>query len=343
MDADRSEEFDAITEPIQLKNQNNAAMKTEGAPTAAFFNGRIWMAYRTTDHSRIIVGCRTSNDLEKSIYEEYDLNLKFPDGPGKSNEPPAIVAFKQRLYIFWKASTGFKPGNIVYTSTEDGSQWNDLQRIPVETKLPAAVVAYGDRIYLAYLSNQSTPAPIDIISTSDGQNWSSPTTQLFGANETNPATAAYSPCFSVSNNRLVMFWNGKSDVVQTAPLNTAGIDGAKTSNNAVTTNLAPSAPETLVEGKWQTKIGSAAVYNSQQQWIITTSKGNGEISIATGDDFDKRFNLTGQSSKAKSSNRCAVCLIPGFFGRKYSQPWRIALIFRGFGPDASLKELFIDL
>ena len=301
-----------------------------------FSNGRVWLTYRSRE-SQIIVGCRINRDPTNQIYEEYNLEVRY-GGRAKSSEPPALIEFQDRLYIFWKASVGARPGDIVYTSTEDGQDWTDIQRITgFQTKSPPAVATFGGFLFVASLANEALPARILITSTDNASSWSSPTTQEFAGLPV--AKSIYAPAFTVYGKRLTMYWSGEYDTVYTAPISVEGINAAK---EPITNNVATYAAEKIVAGKWQTKIGNALVYRCEQQWIITTTR-DGEISIATHDDFGTRSNLTDQEPKAKSGNRVGACIIPGFFGRRNSMPWTLVLVYRGFGNDSTLKELYITL
>jgi hypothetical protein len=197
---------------------------------------------------------------------------------------------------------------------------------------------YGGRMYVAFLVNEASPTRINIVSTVDGVTWSSPTAQSFNGTV---AKSIYPPCFTVYNKQLTMFWSAENDAVSTATVNTAGIDAANGPVGAKE-NVATWPSTKLVEGKWTTKIGNVTVYRSEQQWIITTTR-DGEISIATNEDFDKRYNLTGQAPKARSAARCGVCIIPGFFGRNNSMPWTMVVVWRGHGADTSFGEAYVTL
>jgi hypothetical protein len=300
-----------------------------------FSNARVWMAYRSRE-SHIIVGCRIKRDPENTTYEEYDLSINFDDD-GMSSEPPTLIEFQGRLFIFWKTSVGNKPGRIVYTSTEDGSEWNSLAYLSnYQTASPPASWTFGGRLYIAFLMNESKPARINTVGTNDGTTWSNtPSLHVFSGGLV--AKSPYAPCFSVYNGQSVMFWGGESDTVYTAPFFTQ----TESTNNGISTNVMNHAAEKVVHGKWQTQIGNAAVYRSQQQWIVTTTK-NGEISIATNDEFETRYNLTEQQPKAKSARRVGACIMPGFYGHNNSMPWTLVLVYRGYH-DTNLYETYLTV
>jgi hypothetical protein len=132
-----------------------------------------------------------------------------------------------------------------------------------------------------------------------------------------------------------MFWGGGGDAVFYSEVNTAGIDNPSGPINITTST----SPQKIDQGKWQTKLGSTAAYRSTNQWIVTTSK-NGDISIASNDQFDFRANLTKQAA-AKSAATCGVCLVPGFFGRTNNEEWAVVVVYRGFGADSKLYEVSI--
>jgi D-serine dehydratase len=72
------------------------------------------MTYRSRE-SQIILGCRINQDPENKVYEEYNLNAKYGD-TARSSDPPVLVGYQDRLYVFWKASVGGRPGQIAYVS-----------------------------------------------------------------------------------------------------------------------------------------------------------------------------------------------------------------------------------
>jgi hypothetical protein len=292
----------------------------------------MWLAYRSRE-SKIIVACRIADELTNRTYEEYDLHGKYSD-QGKSSSAPAVCELNGRLYIFWKASTGAHPGPIVFTSTEDGETWEDLQTTQFKSTFSPAVGRYRHSLYLAYLNASSE---IAISSSFDGQTWSAPTVQHFAGSAAN-VKSPYPPSFSVSDGALTMFWGGgqpHSDATLYAPLDVAGIN-----NPSGTVNTNSATPQKIDGGKWQTKVGNTIVFRSSNQTIISTSR-NGEISIATDDQFEKRSNLTDQEPKAKSAAACGACLLPGFFGRANQEEWGLVLVYRGYGSDTKLYEVSI--
>lgn len=277
---------------------------------------------------------RIADELSNRTYEEYDLQGKYSD-QGKSSTAPALCELNGRLYIFWKASIGAKPGPVVFTSTEDGESWEDPIVTSFQTTHSPAVGRFQHRLYVAYL-NAATE--ILISSSIDGQTWSTPTTQRFTGSGTN-IKSPYPPAFSASKGVLTIFWGGgqpQSDATLYAPLDINGI--ISPASSGVTVNSAT--PEKVDSGKWQTKIGNTLVFRCSNQYIVTTSK-NGEISIGTDDDFEKRSNLTDQEPKAKSAAECGVCLLPGYFGRANQEEWALVLVYRGFGSDSKLYEVTI--
>jgi hypothetical protein len=287
------------------------------------------------------VGVRISNDPAINVYEEFVLR-RILDDTARSDEPPTLTEFQDRLYVIWKTGRGGSVGHIAYTSTEDGTEWEDIKELSTyKTKSPPATATFGGRLYIAYLANQGSPAPINIISTADADIWTTPTTQVFSQNLT--ATSPYTPAFTVYQKQLTMFWSAPDhDSVYTAPLNVQSIDSAYAANSAVTASVSSAQAEKIDRGKWQTKIGNAAVYRSGQQWIITTTK-NGEISIATSDGFTTKYNLTKHQPTAKSARRVGATLIPGYFGRTNYKPWMLVIAYRGFGNDSAIREVFIAL
>jgi hypothetical protein len=303
------------------------------------------MAYRSAgaspEGSKIVVACRVTHDPENTTYQEYEIPTAVRCGEdGKSDKAPTLCEFKGRLYVFWKTkTTGRDPGGIVYTSTEDGQNWQrPLQRTSFETRFPPAVGLYGGRLYLAYISASSE---ITISSTADVLKWSKPSFQQVGGPTGPIAKASYPPCFSASLvNGLTMFWGTEHDEdrVFYCPLNTTGIDAA--SGDSPLINVTTASPNKVAAGAWQTQVGNMVVYRPQNQWIITTTR-NGEISIASGADFQNQYNLT-ELAGVESGKRCGVCLIPGYFSRKFGKKWQIALVFRGYNNDPNLYEMFID-
>jgi Fungal fruit body lectin len=290
------------------------------------------MAYRSRE-SKILVACRVVYGQTNRTYQEYDLQVNYGD-EGKSSSSPAICELNGRLYVFWKASVGGQMGTIIFTSTEDGGSWEDLQRTPFQTLAAPAAVRYKNRLYLAYLTKSSE---IMISSSPDSRTWSAATSQRFGIGATTNATSPYPPTFGACKDALTMFWGGgsrESDAVLYADVETNGIDNPTTSNNASSMT-----PKKIDEGKWQTKIGNTTAYRSNNQYVVTTNR-NGEISIATNDEFEKRANLTEQAT-SKSAATCGACLLPGFFGRTYMEEWALVLVYRGLGQDSKLYEISI--
>jgi hypothetical protein len=278
------------------------------------------------------VGCRVEPGLGCQTYEEYDLYIRDEDR-GKTNVGPALSEFRGRLYVFWKTGTRPGAGSIVYTSSEGGQEWAEVETLKFSTSNSPAVVCFQDRLYLAYL-NQSSEI---MISAFDGNSWSQATTQRFPGSQSN-ATSPYPPSFSVSNNLLTMYWGGGQttrDAVLYSELATRGItapSGPFNSNSA--------APKKIDGGKWQTKIGNTVASRSENQSVITTSK-NGEISIASQHDFESRADLTKHASAAKSATTCGIALVPGYFGRTYGEEWGTVVVYRGFGTKSDMYEISI--
>jgi hypothetical protein len=263
---------------------------------------------------------------------------------GKSSEAPTLLGFRRRLYIFWKNSVGAKPGKITYTSTEDGEDFAEFQTLAYETKCPPAVAAFGGHLILAYLKNEGTTPPKIFITGSqnpEAGGWCPATALTFtsAGRQQWTATSVYPPTFTVHQNKLTMFWGGPLDSVYMAFLDHETIlKPSKEPNKDVIHSYDATK---LVDGKWQTKIGNESVCRSAQQWIVTTSK-NGEISIATGDEFEQRFNLTAEC-QAKSAAIVTACVIPGFYGKVFHAPWKLYVVFRGYGVNTTLSEVFVTL
>jgi len=283
------------------------------------------MAYRSRE-SKIIVGCRLEYGITNRTYEEYDLQIRYSD-QGKSSSAPTLSEFNGRLYIFWKANVGARPGAIVYTSTEDGEKFDGPEVTQFQTGAAPTAVHYKSRLYLAYCNQQNE---ILISSSLDGKSWSAAALQHLQASQAN-ITSPYPPSFGVINDKLVLFWGGgqpEKDAVLYANLDTDNL------SQGVLTGV-----KKVDQGLWQTKLGNGVAYRSDNQWLVTTSK-NGEISIATNGDFDSRSNLTDHTNR-KSSTVCGVCLVPGYFGRVNQEEWGLTVVYRGFGQDSKLYEVSI--
>jgi len=108
-------------------------------------------------------------------------------------------------------------------------------------------------------------------------------------------------------------------------------------NNAAI-QTGPWNPGGVAGGDCETTIGSASAYRDSEQYLVTTTA-NSEISIAYGSVLEKGANLTDQRQEAKSSARCGVCLIPGLSN---IVPWRLVVVYRGFGNDQILKETLVE-
>jgi len=335
MEADRTESFEDITAPHQLKDQYGTLMKSDSAPALAFFNGRVWMVYRNHD-SHIVVAVRIKRDPDNTTYENWDLYKNFDDD-GMSSEPPTLIEFQNRLFIFWKASVGNKPGRIAYASTEDGKEWSELAYVSnYQTIASPALLTFGGSLYVAFLMNEKKPARINTAGTGDGSTWTTPSIQVYAGGLV--AKSPYPPSFSFYKGQNVMFWGDSDDSVYTAPLYNAALS----TNNGITTNVMNDTPEKVVGGKWESKIGNTTVYRSSQQWIITTTK-DGVISVATNEEFETRYNLSQQQQNAKSAARVGACIMPGFFGHRNSMPWTMVVVYRGNGSDCYLYETYITV
>jgi hypothetical protein len=119
------------------------------------------MAYRTHDNA-VHVACRAdiTPGINAVIYQDYDLHKHFGRNDGQSNEAPSLTQLDGRLYVFWKSGTiGGQTGDIVFTSSEDGEEWNAVNTVTtsdvaMQTPHAPAVCAYKDRIYLVFINNR---------------------------------------------------------------------------------------------------------------------------------------------------------------------------------------------
>jgi len=335
MEAERTDSLE-FGPAKEIVSHDGTSMKSESPPTLAYFNGRVWMAYRCPE-SRVHVACRIGivPGVKNLVYQNYDLHNNF-GGQGRSSEAPSITEFNGRLYVFWKAGVGNKPGDIVYTSTEDGEEWAELEVTPFKTAHAPAVCHHKDHIYLVFLTQNNE---IMLSSFLDGKNQPSPAKYLRAQGNQANITTQYTPLLIDEGGlRLVMYWGAAKnhgDQVFHADLDTASIYAATgTFVNPLTV------PHELDNGKWQTKVGNTGVYGKQNTWIITTTK-DGHISIAFNNDFETRANLTTQSG-AKSHTVCGACLVPGYYSHKYGETWGIVLVYRGYASsDSKLYEVSI--
>jgi hypothetical protein len=133
------------------------------------------MAYRSRE-SNVLVACRVGivPGVKSLVYHEYDLHAQF-HGQGKSSFAPSLTVFNGRLYVFWKAGIGNSYGDIVYTSTEDGEEWTDLQITTFKTSYAPGVCHHRDHVYLVYLNQNKA---IMLASSLDGHNHWSPVKSL---------------------------------------------------------------------------------------------------------------------------------------------------------------------
>jgi len=347
MESSRDGTVGDISDPATLKNEKNNMLKSDSAPALTFFNGRVWMAYRTKE-SHIVLACRVDSDKEPQGTTYQEFRLSSPTFQAKSDEPPTICGFNGRLYVFWKDSTVGK-GVIRYQSTEDGGSWSESGTKEIAgsmTKSAPAAVVHRGYIHVATLADSDTPLrEIRFHVSYDGNLWNQPIRQRIAPTPAISAVSPYPPSFSIVDNAMTMFWGaGENDEHAVyyatvdpwnAPWNVGGVGVVDT--RAVVT------PQKIDNGKWHTAIGNAVAYRGGQQWIFTTTRDDKEISVATAENFDVRASLSARKSKVKSPKTCGVCIIPGVSGQKYRKSWRIVVIWREASNSASLYQAFIDI
>jgi hypothetical protein len=290
----------------------------------------LWLSYRTSGN-RILLGVRTTNEPNTNQYQEYDLSANSQTR-AKSDHPPAIHGFNNRLYVAWK-SEGPNTG-IWYQATDGAGNWRFPGPVYIgrnyATSSSPALQAFQGRLYLAWLSesqNADKTWDIWIASTADGATWTIPARQV--VNEANNyARSPYPPAFSVLNDTLYIFWGSgptSGDSVYYAPVRL----GQLTTFTAV------------AGGSWKTNIGNALTYRIGQQWIFTTGLDNG-IWVATGPGWAEYANLRNSPATAVSSARASAAIVPGYPG-KLAKPWRIFLVWKNSGSSDTLWESSYDL
>lgn len=289
----------------------------------------MWLSYRTSGN-RILLGVRTTNDPNTNQYQEYDLSADNRTR-AKSDKPPAIAGFNDRLYVAWKSeapNTG-----IWYQRTDGAGNWFPGPiYIGASYKTSSAPVLqeYQGRLYLAWLAegqNADKTWDIWISTTSDGVSWSIPARQTVNT-AGNYARSPYFPDFSILNDELYLFWGSgptRGDAVYYAPVRL----GALTTLTAVH------------GGSWRTTIGNALTYRIGQEWIFTTGLDNG-IWVATGAGWAEYQNLKNSPATAISSASPSAAIVPGYPG-KLGKPWRIFLVWKNSGNGDTLWESSYDL
>jgi hypothetical protein len=289
----------------------------------------LWLTYRTTGN-RILLGVRTTNEPGTNQFQEYDLSADSRTR-AKSDHPPAIAGFNDRLYIAWK-SEGPNTG-IWYQSTDGQGNWRPQPiSIGASFKTSSAPVlhTFHGRLYLAWLAehpNGDRTYDIWFSHTADGAHWSPPVRQQ--VNEANNfARSPYFPDFSVFNDTLYLFWGSgptRGDQVYYAPV-----------------SLGTVVHLTAIHGgSWRTYIGNALTYRVGQEWIFTTGLDNG-IWVGTGAGWASYSNLKNSPATALSSHSPTAAIVPGFPG-KVGQPSRIFLIWKNQGSSNTLWESSYDI
>jgi len=330
MESVRNDKLGRVASPHRLKDQDSANMETPTAPQLTYFNGQLWLGYRTAAN-HVVVGCRTNNDITDSTFQTFDL-ASNPKVRATSDDPPTLCGFNGRLYIAWKAD--MPNGRIKYQSTDGAGNWQpNFTELSEKFQTSAAPVlaAFNGRLYLAYLSeDEGDDGTCDIFFsvTQNGKDWSEPQRQDIGGYQF--ARSSYPPSFSIFDDNLQVFWGAGTRDEHAVYYSGLPLNSAVKRNS-------------IDQGKWRTPNGSSVVYRPGQQWIFSTAQDE-EISVATDRDFRKRSVMSGKQTAANalSSHACAAAIVPGFPG-KLGKPWRIFVIWKNSGTDHTLWESSIDI
>ena len=83
------------------------------------------------------------------------------------SDSPGVTVFKDKLYCFYQGSG--EDGQILFTSSPDGSNWAAGAGADVGMSAGPAVVVYNDLLYCFYQSSGDSGQLMYI--TNDGSNW----------------------------------------------------------------------------------------------------------------------------------------------------------------------------
>ncbi|MUG93774.1 alpha/beta hydrolase [Scytonema sp. UIC 10036] len=107
----------------------------------------------------------------------------------------ALAVFNNQLYLAYKAN---EAANYIWvTSSSDGKNWSEAQRVPEQTTSAApALAVFNNQLYLAFKATDAENS-LCIATSSNGKNWSN------GQRVPGQTTSA-GPCLTVFNNQLFL-------------------------------------------------------------------------------------------------------------------------------------------
>lgn len=144
--------------PIKLSIES----KVEGSPSLSIFNNKLYCGYavKDGDHQPNKIMYTASSNGDK-----WDPELQVTNAYTYDQSPPFTI-FNSSLYCYYNAS-----GEIWYTQTADGVEWDSVQRIP-KMKLSCAptLSVLNGKLYCA-CQGCLNDKQLCYTSTSDGQNW----------------------------------------------------------------------------------------------------------------------------------------------------------------------------
>lgn len=109
-----------------------------------------------------------------------------------TNLPPAIQAFKGKLYLFYTQPNTLKMSLAV--STNNGDSWQDVSiGLVYTTSAGVATTVYKDRMYVFYRDGNSGANGVFYIWTDDGSQFHEPPDRYFGFDVVGEPAAATLP------------------------------------------------------------------------------------------------------------------------------------------------------
>lgn len=172
----------------------NARNSTPRSISATEFNGQLYLAYQSNDPTKLIRTCVQSHPLETW---PKDHTLTHQDS---TDSPPEIIAFKNKLYLFW-----LKDNNLYMAVSEDGSIWtkgitiNNNFGTPIQGSKGISAAVSENTLYLSW--NNKSGQSICLSSSNDPlSSW----TQIRYISIKNAKPASTRPGLAYFNNRLFL-------------------------------------------------------------------------------------------------------------------------------------------